>query len=205
MGKLQKSKDKKAALLKASLVLINEGGIQGASMSKVAKIANVSPATIYLYFESKQDLVNQLYLEIKERFSQKAFNGYESGIGVKKGFELIWNNIADFKINYLPESSFLSQCDNTPMIDTESRQKGLLHLQPLLDLWEVGKKEGIIKDVSPYLLYAYTIYPMAFLLNTQYCENLVMDENKLKQAFLLAWDSIKKQVLLREKEQENKL
>lgn len=53
MVKLQKSIDKRLALLKATLSLINNGGIQEASMAKVAKIANVSPATIYLYFENK--------------------------------------------------------------------------------------------------------------------------------------------------------
>ena len=51
MALLQKSIDKRSALLKATLCLVNRDGIQGASMAKVAKIANVSPATIYLYFE----------------------------------------------------------------------------------------------------------------------------------------------------------
>jgi len=191
MPKLQKSKDKKAALLQASLTLINEGGIQGASMAKVAKMANVSPGTIYIYFKNKQDLVNQLYLQIKQTFSEKAFEGYQEGLPIKESFELIWCNIAHFKINYLPESSFLSQCDNTPIIDRESREKGLIHLQPLLDLWELGKKKGIIKKISPYLLYAYTIYPMAFLLNKQYCEHLTLNKEKLNEAFVSAWDSIK--------------
>jgi hypothetical protein len=74
--KLQKSKEKRAALLQATLQLINQGGIQEASMAKVAKLANVSPGTIYLYFENKQDLVNQLYLSIKSVFSEEASNNW---------------------------------------------------------------------------------------------------------------------------------
>ena len=73
MALLQKSIEKRSALLKATLILVNNGGIQGASMAKVAKVATVSPATIYLYFESKQDMVNQLYLDVKSSFAEAAF------------------------------------------------------------------------------------------------------------------------------------
>jgi len=192
MAKLQKSIDKRAALLKATLHLINSGGIQGASMAKVAKMANVSPATIYLYFNNKQDLVNQLYLDVKSAFSQMAFTNYDTNQPVKKSFELVWYNISKFKLTQQEEAAFLSQCDNTPMIDAASRQEGLMHLQPLLDLWKRGQKEGIIKNISPYLLYAYTIYPITFITNAHNRSNCITDKDDLlADAFQAAWDSIK--------------
>lgn len=190
MGKLQKSIDKRAALLNATLSLVNNGGIQGASMAKVAKVANVSPATIYLYFESKQDLVNQLYLDVKASFAGAAFKGYEQNIAVKESFESIWYNMSRFKLEHKAEASFLSQCDNTPMIDEKTRREGLLQLTPLFDLWGRGKSEGIIKDISPYLLYAYSIYPMAFLMNMQNRGLCQLDQRVLEEAFKAAWDSI---------------
>lgn len=191
MAQLQKSIDKRTALLKATLSLINNGGIQEASMAKVAKLANVSPATIYLYFENKQDLVNQLYFDVKSNFAKNAFEGYDEKLPVKKSFEQIWFNMSAFKLNKKEEASFLSQCDNTPLIDEETRREGLKHLQPLFDLWLRGQKEGIIKEISPYLLYAYTIYPMAFLLNMQKRGFFQLENEILKEAFLAAWDSIK--------------
>ena len=96
MALLQKSIEKRSALLKATLILVNNGGIQGASMAKVAKVATVSPATIYLYFESKQDMVNQLYLDVKSSFAEAAFQGYNSEKPIKESFEKIWFNMADF-------------------------------------------------------------------------------------------------------------
>ncbi len=191
MVQLQKSIEKRSALLKATLLLINNGGIQEASMAKIAKEANVSPATIYLYFENKQDLVNQLYIEVKTNFTSKAFQGYDSESPVKRSFEQIWFNMSAFKLNQKEEASFLSQCDNTPLIDEKTLREGLILLQPLFDLWLRGQKEGIIKDISPFLLYAYTIYPMAFLMNMQKRELYQLDDAVLKVAFQAAWDSIK--------------
>lgn len=191
MGKKEKITDKKTALLNATLRLVNNNGFHKAPMSKIAKLAGVAPATIYLYFENKQDLINSLYLTVKSSFSEFAFQGYQDDLPVKKGFEIIWYNIADYKLNKIDEASFLSQCDNTPIIDDTIAEEGLKHLQPLLDLWEKGKNEGIVKPLSNYILYAYTIYPLSFLLAIQEKNYYSLDSEMRKQAFQSAWDAIK--------------
>jgi len=183
--------DKRKALLDATLHLVNNNGFHDAPMSKIAKTAGVSPGTIYLYFENKQDLINQLYIEIKKSFSKYAFNNYKKQFPVKKGFEIIWYNIANYKLSNIEQAMFLAQCDNTPMVDEISQQEGLKHLQPLIDLLEKGKCEGIIKPKSNYLLYAFTIYPLAFLMTSQRQGNYQLEKDNLAETFQIAWDAIK--------------
>lgn len=192
MAKLQKSIDKRNALIKATIELVNNNGFHAAPMSKIAKMAQVSPATIYLYFENKQDLVNKAYIEVKAIYTQYAFATYNKDLSVEKGFECIWKRIADFKFKDSENAMFLAQCDNTPMIDETSRQEGIKHLQPLLDLWERGKSEGIIKPISNYLLYAYTISPLSFLMMADKRDGFDLDETHIEVAYQAAWDGIKK-------------
>ncbi|MGY5353794.1 TetR/AcrR family transcriptional regulator [Wenyingzhuangia sp. IMCC45467] len=191
MQVISKSEIKRNALIKATICLVINNGFHAAPMSKIAKMANVSPGTIYLYFENKQDLINKVYLEIKASFAAYAFKNYSNSMGVKEGFENIWKQVADFKLMQVEEAMFLSQCDNTPMIDDESKKEGIKHLQPLLDLWERGKQEGIIKNCCSYVLYAYTIYPLAFLMNAKQNKDITVNEKYIQDAFTLAWDSIK--------------
>ncbi len=191
MAKLQKSIDKRNALVKATIELVNNNGFHATPMSKIAKMANVSPATIYLYFENKQDLVNQTYIEVKAEYTKYAFETYDESMSVEAGFELIWKRIADFKLKECENAMFLAQCDNTPMIDELSRQQGIKHLQPLLDLWTRGKEEGIIKPLSEYLLYAYAINPLSFLMITQKRGAFQLDKTHLEEAYQSAWSSIK--------------
>lgn len=191
MAKLQKSIDKRNALVKATIELVNNSGFHATPMSKIAKMANVSPATIYLYFENKQDLVNQTYIEVKAKYSAFTFKTYDENMPVEAGFELIWKRIADFKLKESENALFLAQCDNTPMIDEESRQEGIKHLQPLLDLWARGKKEGIIKPISDYLLYAYAINPLSFLMIAQKRGSIALHKTHLEEAYQCAWNSIK--------------
>lgn len=183
--------DKKKALLDATLNLVNNDGFHKASMSKIAKLAKVAPATIYLYFENKQDLINSLYLSVKSSFSDYAFKDYRDDLPVKKGFEIIWHNIADYKLNKVDEATFLSQCDNSSIIDDAIAEEGLKHLQPLLDLWEKAKDEGIVKPLSNYILYAYTIYPLSFLLAIQQKNYYKLSDEMRQKTFQSAWDAIK--------------
>ncbi|APG64489.1 TetR family transcriptional regulator [Tenacibaculum todarodis] len=192
MAKLQKSIDKRNALVKATIELVNNSGFHATPMSKIAKMANVSPATIYLYFENKQDLVNKTYVEVKAKYTKYAFETYREDMSVETGFKLIWNRIADFKLKECENAMFLAQCDNTPMIDEESRNEGIKHLQPLLDLWARGKKEGIIKPLSDYILYAYAINPLSFLMISQKRGAFTLDRTHIEEAYQSAWSSIKK-------------
>ncbi len=191
MAKLQKSIDKRNALVKATIELVNNNGFHATPMSKIAKMANVSPATIYLYFENKQDLVNQTYIEVKAEYTKYAFATYNEEMSVEVGFETIWKRIADFKLKECENAMFLAQCDNSPMIDEPSRKEGIKHLQPLLRLWERGKKEGLIRPISDYLLYAYAINPLSFLMISQQRGAFVLDKTHIEEAFKSAWNSIR--------------
>ncbi len=191
MAKLQKSIDKRNALIKATIQLVNNDGFHATPMSKIAKIANVSPATIYLYFQNKQDLVNRTYIEVKAEYTKYAFATYNENMSVEDGFKLIWKRIAEFKLKECENAMFLTQCDNTPMIDEPSRQEGIKHLQPLLDLWARGKKEGIIKPMSDYLLYAYSINPLSFLMISQKRGAFKLNKTHIEEAYQSAWNSIK--------------
>ena len=51
--------------------------------------------------------------------------------------------------------------------------------------------EGVLKLISPYLLYAYSIYPIAFITMMQQKNKLSLTDKNLEEAFLAAWDSIK--------------
>jgi AcrR family transcriptional regulator len=190
MGVLQKSIDKRSALIQATIELVNNNGFHATPMSKIAKMANVSPATIYLYFTNKQDLVNQTYVEVKATYTDYAFETYNTEMTVETGFETIWKRIARFKLRDSDNAMFLAQCDNTPIIDETSREEGIKHLKPLLDLWARGKQEGIIKPLSDYLLYAYAINPLSFLMMSEKRGTFKLDAQQLEDAYQAAWDSI---------------
>ena len=65
--------NKQEAIISATVELVNEIGFVSSSVSKIAKKANVSPATIYIYYKNKEDLLISTYVEIKKKMSLAIF------------------------------------------------------------------------------------------------------------------------------------
>ena len=73
-------KDKKRAILEATLAVLRERGLSGLKMEEVARRAEVGKCTIYLYFRDKRDLRKALvdertwafYREVEEVVRRKA-------------------------------------------------------------------------------------------------------------------------------------
>src|SRR3712207_5440460 len=67
--------DKRAALLDAALRLIARSGLHAVPTSAVAREAGVAHGTLFLYFPTKEALLNALYLELlaeQHRVSKEA-------------------------------------------------------------------------------------------------------------------------------------
>ncbi|HEX2613085.1 MAG TPA: helix-turn-helix domain-containing protein, partial [Fibrobacteria bacterium] len=52
---------KESAIRRMTMELAVKEGFDGLSMQKVAKAAKVSPGTLYIYFEDREDLMMQAY------------------------------------------------------------------------------------------------------------------------------------------------
>jgi AcrR family transcriptional regulator len=76
---------------KAIEMIVNEG-FDGLSMQKLAKKANISPSTIYVYFNSREDLVNKLYLEVQDKFEKDALDNFSADLNFEEGLWLQWKN-----------------------------------------------------------------------------------------------------------------
>ena len=77
------------------------------------------------------------------------------------------------------------------MIDEQTRQEGLKYLAPLFELWYKRKQEGILKQMSPYLMNYFTIYPIVFLINMDNRNLCSLCDITIKGALDAVWRSIK--------------
>ena len=64
--------DKRSLILQGTLDLIDERGLQSTPMSAIAKRSGVAMGTIYHHFESKEELVAALYVELIDRLGEYA-------------------------------------------------------------------------------------------------------------------------------------
>ncbi|SWS36179.1 TetR family transcriptional regulator [Klebsiella pneumoniae] len=75
-----KSEDKKQALLEAATAAFAQSGI-AASTSAIARSAGVAEGTLFRYFATKDELLNELYLAIKLRLVRTMIAGLDPDEG----------------------------------------------------------------------------------------------------------------------------
>ncbi|MGD8426292.1 MAG: helix-turn-helix domain-containing protein [Balneolaceae bacterium] len=85
--------DQKAALIgEKAIEMIVEEGFDGFSMQKLADRAGISPSTIYIYFDSKEDMLTKLFIETARDFEEDALQNFEPSMNFKEGLWLQWKN-----------------------------------------------------------------------------------------------------------------
>lgn len=96
-----KSEDKKQALLEAATVAFAQSGI-AASTSLIARNAGVAEGTLFRYFPTKDDLLNALYLHLKQDLCQAMLANLDRTITLpKEHTRNIWNSYVDWGIRVM--------------------------------------------------------------------------------------------------------
>ncbi len=93
-----KSEDKKQALLEAATAAFAQSGI-AASTALIARNAGVAEGTLFRYFATKDDLLNALYLHLKQDLCQAMLSNLDRSLtSPKEHTRNIWNSYVDWGI-----------------------------------------------------------------------------------------------------------
>lgn len=149
---MKKSIDKKSAILKSVLKLVNREGFYHLNMKKIAQEAGVAAGTIYLYFKGKEELINALYDLAISEFNQTVINQYDERKGIKENFENMLFGAVNFYILHPDHFSFIEQYTYAPFIFKENREQNFTLLRPVYKLLREGKEQNLIKKVDDEIL-----------------------------------------------------
>ncbi|RYX81685.1 TetR/AcrR family transcriptional regulator [bacterium] len=86
-----KSEDKRIALLEAAVRVFVAHGL-GAPTALISKEAGVANGTLFTYFDTKGELVQQLYRELKLEMASALLRGLLEEKGLRERFFHVWSN-----------------------------------------------------------------------------------------------------------------
>lgn len=110
-----RDENKVDSIFQQALKMIVEEGFDGLSMQKLAKAAGVSPATIYIYFKDRDDLLMQLYILEKERYFNYILEGFDPEMDFATGLSVQWKNRARYIIDNPDRAHFMEHFSFTPL------------------------------------------------------------------------------------------
>jgi AcrR family transcriptional regulator len=186
-----KDDEKKAALFEATVKLVNEIGFASSSVSKIAKEAGISPATIYIYHKNKEDLLVSTYIDIKLDLSKALLKNFDDTLPIRDILRNVWFNMFEYVSNNLEYYKFVEQFSNSPFSSLVNRQEVEQYFVPLVKVLQKGIEQKIIKNVNFDILTAFMYHPITVLANPGLCQEFEPNEENIETAFTLAWDAIK--------------
>lgn len=80
---------KKEEILKNVLTLASEKDLRSLSMANIATASGLKKSSLYSHFNSKQDLINELYLYLRKKSSTKTFVDYSTFVKGKSLREIL--------------------------------------------------------------------------------------------------------------------
>ncbi len=149
--------DKRTAILEATLRLISKNGFHGTAMSKVANEAGVSAGIIYHYFDSKDDLMDELYIHIKRKFGQMINESFDQSQPLKVQIRQILGIMIRYYIRRPLESAFLEQYTRSPYYGPEIELETSQYYLPLIECFQRAQQEMIIKDLPDAVVVTFTL------------------------------------------------
>ncbi len=182
--------DKRTAILDTTLTLISERGFHNTPMSLIAKTSGVSTGIIYHYFSGKEELINELYKEIKLEVLQAMLAGYAEASSLNERFMTIWLDLVRYSLNYPTKGLFLEQFENSPLIKHVMDEDIMQAVAPLFSFFEQGVAEGVFKPLPPLVLFDLGFATAVSVIKRHIAGFIVLDDALMQAIADACWDAI---------------
>lgn len=186
-------KGKRELLLDAALSMFVENGFENSPTSKIAKRAGVAAGTLFHYFETKEKLINDLYINTKVSLATALKKDLAEANTIRKKIKLIWYNSVTWAIDNPAGNSFFSMYKYSSYITETTREEGFKMFKFVPEILVQGVEDEILKnlplDLLADALFSLTFGSVRFVHEHQ---NQFSDINFRDKIFALVWDSLKR-------------
>jgi AcrR family transcriptional regulator len=178
------SEAKRTALLAAATNAVALSGV-AASTIKIAKDAGVAEGTLFVYFRTKDELLNQLYLWLSFELLRFLAADYPVDAGIQEQIRHLWNRLIDWALDTPEKRKTLRQLEVSEKITEASRNASAAMSRDLQAMVMRGFETGILREQPiPYL--GQTIFALADMT----VEMASRDPGKFDEYRSLGWETL---------------
>lgn len=153
----RKDDEKQKRIKEAVIKLILKEGFHGTSISKIAKEAGVSPATVYIYYENKEVMLHEIYHEHSEDIFDYLFVKLNN---CNTGEQIIEILVREYYL-YIEDNSevfhFVDQFLSCPSLANQCSARNGINI--LNNLFDEMKRKRVFKEFKNDNLRVILFYP----------------------------------------------
>lgn len=186
------SEEKRKKLLESALTLFVDQGVNQTSTNEITKHAGTAAGTLFLYFPSKQNLIQTLVLEISHQQSELIKSQLSPDQSPKEALLTVWNSTIDWFLDNLKAYHYIRQVRDSGIIDQETIQQTALFFDFYYTIVQSGLQTGEIKPYPVDLIGNFLYQDIVAIMDIiKYQSDPLLQKQYREIGFLIFWDGIK--------------
>lgn len=186
-----KDEQKLEAIAQATYQCVLERGMRALTMADIAKRAGLATSTLYVYFPSKQALLDALYESAKTATVANLMEADQSGSSVKARMRSIWQCLLAMRMEQPDRHVFMEQYASSAFMSDSNRSLGAGLSAVFAALVEQGQREELVKPIPVAFHQACLLGSVAETAKLMAQHVLPDDQATRETGFLLCWDAMK--------------
>lgn len=192
---MPKVKDEKKVteIHRAALKLLIQTGFSGLKMADVAKEANIATGTLYIYYKSKEALVNDVYEATRKEMISVLVDSKNAMSGdFYKTFASMWLSYFNYCLRYPEKMTFVEQFVYSGLIDESIINETEKELKPLNQFIEYGQEKGIFKPLPVEMLKAQMQGAIHEIIKVIHKQQIPLSDPQILQCLSMSWDAMRR-------------
>lgn len=183
---------KRENLLSSALTLFAQNGVRNTSTADIAKAAGMAAGTLFLYFPTKQDLLDELALEIAKEQSNHIEKLLNPSLSAREMFLAIWQGTVQWFLEHRDAYQYIQQVRHSRMISEAATQESSTFFGYYYDAIQKGLEEGSIKTYPMGLIGDFMYQDIVAVVNYIQSQTSSGDQEEIiRQGFEIYWDGIR--------------
>lgn len=183
------------AVLETTLQLISEKDLQATSMALISQKSGVSTGSIYHYFQSKEDIINELYKGIVEFSGEVILKDFYTSESIQERFIQIWTNVLRFNMNYPKGFQFIEQYSFSPYIVGAAKEEACKGswCGPLSKLYTEAIEQQLFIALEPRLMVQMHFGSVVYLTKAYFQKNIDLTDEIIQIVIHSFWNAVSKE------------
>jgi len=168
-------------------------GFYGTPTAKIAADAGVSNGILFHYFPTKDELIDALYLDVKDQLYAYTISQLYQGGGLKEHVYTFWLAAVEWNLEHPNDFTFMMHYKYSPKVNQHIDGDVHPYNQLCHDLAKKGIDHHVFKHVAPEVVYEVLIgmvtVTVQFLTSNPELQDDFAYKNRL---FEMSWDALAK-------------
>jgi AcrR family transcriptional regulator len=184
-------KETRIKLRDALVAEVVENGISALNVAGIVTRAKVSAGTVYVHFENKDDMLRQVYMELKADF-HSAITENQGATDSAQLVRDMWFAMFDFVRTRPQDFLFLDYASAAKILSPEQQEITDKYAAEIAALLKRGVDDATLADLDTSLLSLLLVAPAMQLARSAVLSGQAIPETLIEQTFERVWLSIAK-------------